>query len=137
MLKVQDLHAFYGKSHVLRGVSMEVKRGEIVSLLGRNGVGSFHCARLSWAWYHPRDTSSLMASCFWTARHDMAHSGLGYAPEDRAIFPALTASQNLELGMKKKRPDRRTVGPGEGIQPLSAPSCATPSAFWLMNRPKA
>lgn len=103
MLKVQDLHAFYGKSHVLRGVSMEVRRGEIVSLLGRNGVGRSTLCKAVMGLVPPkghvefdgRQLSGLQP-------HDIAHAGLGYVPEDRAIFPGLTVLQNLELGMKKK-----------------------------------
>lgn len=103
MLKVQDLHAFYGKSHVLRGVSMEVKRGEIVSLLGRNGVGRSTLCKAVMGLVPPNghvefDGKQLAG----LPPHDIAHAGLGYVPEDRAIFPGLTVLQNLELGMKKK-----------------------------------
>lgn len=103
MLKVQDLHAFYGKSHVLRGVNMEVKRGEIVSLLGRNGVGRSTLCKAVMGLVPPKghvefDGKQLSGM----ASHDIAHAGIGYVPEDRAIFPGLTVLQNLELGMKKK-----------------------------------
>ncbi len=103
MLKVQDLHAFYGKSHILRGVSMEVKRGEIVSLLGRNGVGRSTLCKAVMGLVPPKghvefDGKQLSG----LPPHDIAHAGLGYVPEDRAIFPGLTVLQNLELGMKKK-----------------------------------
>jgi branched-chain amino acid transport system ATP-binding protein len=103
MLKVQDLHAFYGKSHVLRGVSIEVKRGEIVSLLGRNGVGRSTLCKAVMGLVPPKghvefDGKQLSG----LPPHDIAHAGLGYVPEDRAIFPGLTVLQNLELGMKKK-----------------------------------
>lgn len=103
MLKVQDLHAFYGKSHVLRGVSMEVKRGEIVSLLGRNGVGRSTLCKAVMGLVPPKghvefDGKQLAG----LPPHAIAHVGLGYVPEDRAIFPGLTVLQNLELGMKKK-----------------------------------
>jgi len=103
MLKVQDLHAFYGKSHILRGVSMEIKRGEIVSLLGRNGVGRSTLCKAVMGLVPPKghvefDGKQLSG----LPPHDIAHAGLGYVPEDRAIFPGLTVLQNLELGMKKK-----------------------------------
>ena len=103
MLKVQDLHAFYGKSHILRGVSMEIKRGEIVSLLGRNGVGRSTLCKAVMGLVAPKghvefDGKQLSG----LPPHDIAHAGLGYVPEDRAIFPGLTVLQNLELGMKKK-----------------------------------
>lgn len=103
MLKVQDLHAFYGKSHVLRGVNMEVKRGEIVSLLGRNGVGRSTLCKAVMGLVPPKghvefDGQKLDGK----DPHVIAHAGIGYVPEDRAIFPGLTVLQNLELGMKKK-----------------------------------
>ncbi len=103
MLKVQDLNAFYGKSHVLRGVNMEVNRGEIVSLLGRNGVGRSTLCKAVMGLVPPKghvefDGRQLSG----LAPHDIAHTGIGYVPEDRAIFPGLTVLQNLELGMKKK-----------------------------------
>lgn len=103
MLKIQDLHAYYGKSHVLRGVSMEVPEGQIVSLLGRNGVGRSTLCKAVMGLVPPQghiEFNGMQLSGM--APHKIAHAGLGYVPEDRAIFPGLTVLQNLELGMKSK-----------------------------------
>ena len=104
MLTVTNLHAYYGKSHVLHGVNLFVGRGEIVSLLGRNGVGrsttvkaimGLVTARGSIV-FQGRDISGLKP-------HEIALAGLGYVPEDRAIFPDLTVRENLLLGMKSRQ----------------------------------
>jgi branched-chain amino acid transport system ATP-binding protein len=102
MLEVRDLHAYYGKSHILHGVRLSIGKGEIVSLLGRNGVGRSTTIR------------SIMGlvDCTGSVRfkneemvglkaYAIAHKGLGYVPENRDIFPTLTVRQNLLLGQKK------------------------------------
>ncbi|MGA0611028.1 ABC transporter ATP-binding protein [Caldimonas sp. KR1-144] len=102
MLKLDNLHAFYGKSHVLHGVSMDVKPGEIVSLLGRNGSGRSTTVKAimglvdgqgSVRW---NDRELLGKKAF-----EIAHEGIGYVPENRDIFPKLTVHQNLLLGEKR------------------------------------
>ena len=101
MLTVRGLDAWYGKSQVLRGVSLEVARGEIVALLGRNGAGRSTTLkaimggvrRTGQVLFDGRDISGL-------APHQIARCGLGFVPEDRAIFPDLTTGQNLLLGEK-------------------------------------
>jgi branched-chain amino acid transport system ATP-binding protein len=103
MLEVRDLHAYYGKSHILHGVQLSIGKGEIVSLLGRNGVGRSTTIR------------SIMGlvDCTGSVRfngeemvgrkaYEIAHKGLGYVPENRDIFPTLTVRQNLLLGQKKQ-----------------------------------
>jgi branched-chain amino acid transport system ATP-binding protein len=103
MLEVRDLHAYYGKSHILHGVQLTIGKGEIVSLLGRNGVGRSTTIR------------SIMGlvDCTGSVRfngeeivglkaYEIAHKGLGYVPENRDIFPTLTVRQNLLLGQKKQ-----------------------------------
>ena len=103
MLEVRDLHAYYGKSHILHGVHLSIGKGEIVSLLGRNGVGRSTTIR------------SIMGlvDCTGSVRfrneemvglkaYEIAHKGLGYVPENRDIFPTLTVRQNLLLGQKKQ-----------------------------------
>jgi len=102
MLEVHDLHAYYGQSHILHGVDLAVDEGEIVSLLGRNGVGrSTTCKAIMGlvpphgvVRYRGRDIAGLRADL-------VARAGIGYVPEDRQIFPTLTVRQNLELGLKR------------------------------------
>lgn len=101
LFRAENLHAFYGKSHVLHGVSFEVRGGEIVALLGRNGSGRSTTAKaimglvdaegvLEW-----RGQNILGRKAF-----EIAHLGIGYVPENRDIFPSLTVHQNLALGAK-------------------------------------
>jgi branched-chain amino acid transport system ATP-binding protein len=109
MLEVSNLQAYYGKSHVLHGVDLRVGDGEIVSLLGRNGVGRSTTAK------------AIMGLVDCTGRivfkgteltrlktYEIAQLGVGYVPESRDIFPTLTVAENLRLGLKDKRPGRWT-----------------------------
>jgi branched-chain amino acid transport system ATP-binding protein len=104
MLDVENLHAFYGKSHILQGISFRVGEGEIISLLGRNGAGRSTTIRTIMG--HVRPVGAIR---FRGARidglkpHEIARRGLGYVPEDREIFPGLTVRENLLLGMKSAR----------------------------------
>jgi branched-chain amino acid transport system ATP-binding protein len=102
LLKVDQLHAYYGKSHVLHGVEFEVGEGEIVALLGRNGSGRSTTAKAVMG----------MVECtgdvVWKGQnirgrkpYEIAHLGIGYVPENRDIFPKLTVHQNLMLGQKR------------------------------------
>ena len=110
MLEVRDLNAWYGKSHILRGVHLDVRAGEIVSLLGRNGVGRSTTLRAIMGLvqrrgsvkFKDRELSGLKA-------FQIAHAGLGYVPENRDVFPALTVRQNLLLGQKTARGGRWTM----------------------------
>jgi branched-chain amino acid transport system ATP-binding protein len=104
MLEVRNLHAYYGKSHVLHGVEIDVRAGEIVSLLGRNGVGRSTTVKAIMG--QVRATGEVRfegAGILGLAPYQIAQRGLGYVPEDRAIFPDLTVRQNLELGRKPAR----------------------------------
>lgn len=101
MLKVNGLHAFYGKSHVLHGVDFEVRAGEIVALLGRNGSGRSTTAKAVMG------LVECQGSIDWKGKQiagshpfEVAHLGIGYVPESRDIFPKLTVYQNLLLGQK-------------------------------------
>jgi branched-chain amino acid transport system ATP-binding protein len=104
MLEVRGLNAWYGKSHILRGVQLDVRAGEIVSLLGRNGVGRSTTLRAIMGLvqrrgsvkFKGRELSGLKA-------FQIAHAGLGYVPENRDAFPTLTVRQNLLLGQKSAR----------------------------------
>jgi len=104
MLTVSDLHAFYGKSHILHGVDLRVGEGEIVSLLGRNGVGRSTTIKAI--------MGDVQASGSVRFRDEelcglppyvVARKGLGYVPENRDVFPTLTVRQNLLLGVKNTR----------------------------------
>ncbi len=104
MLAVTDLHAYYGKSHILQGVDLAVREGEIVSLLGRNGVGRSTTIKTIMGQVPPQGSVRFKGREIAGLKpHEIAHLGLGYVPEERAIFPALTVRQNLVLGMKGGR----------------------------------
>jgi branched-chain amino acid transport system ATP-binding protein len=103
MLNVTNLHAYYGKSHILHGVSLNVGKGEIVSLLGRNGVGRSTTIKAIMGMVQAEgsvefDGQQLLGK----KTFEIAHCGLGYVPENRDIFPTLTVEQNLVLGQKAK-----------------------------------
>jgi branched-chain amino acid transport system ATP-binding protein len=101
MLEVDDLHAYYGKSHILQGVSFRVNAGEIVSLLGRNGAGRSTAVKTIMGEVPPVGSIRFRGERIdGLASHEIARRGLGYVPEDRAIFPTLTVRENLLLGMK-------------------------------------
>ena len=101
MLEVRDLNAYYGKSHILQGVNLDVSAGEVVSLLGRNGVGRSTTVKAIMGEVAPvgiirfkgRDIAGLPS-------YRIARLGLGYVPENRDVFPSLTVRQNLLLGRK-------------------------------------
>jgi len=104
MLVVKDLHAYYGKSHILQGVNFDVKEGEIVSLLGRNGVGRSTTCKAIMGDVEPQGSVKFKGQeVVGMKAHEIAHLGLGYVPENRDIFPTLTVRQNLMMGMKEAR----------------------------------
>ncbi len=108
MLEVRDLHAYYGKSHILQGVSFDVGAGEIVSLLGRNGVGRTTTIRAIMGDVPPQGSIVFKGrQLAGLPPHEIARCGLGYVPENRDIFPGLTVRENLVLGMKSNRPTGR------------------------------
>ncbi|MEX0962481.1 MAG: ABC transporter ATP-binding protein [Pseudohongiellaceae bacterium] len=108
MLKVNDLHAFYGKSHILQGVDFHVGEGEIVSLLGRNGVGRSTTVKTIMGEVAPQGSIEFKGQQIAGKKSfEIAHLGLGYVPENRDIFPSLTVRQNLVLGMKSNKPQGR------------------------------
>jgi branched-chain amino acid transport system ATP-binding protein len=103
LLAVEEIHTYYGKSHILDGVSLEVGRGEVVGLLGRNGVGKSTTLKAVAGLVHPsrgevrfegRPITRLQA-------HRVARLGIGYVPEDRRIFPLLTVTENLRTGLDR------------------------------------
>jgi branched-chain amino acid transport system ATP-binding protein len=108
VLTVSDLNAYYGKSHILHGVQLAVAEGEIVSLLGRNGVGRSTTVKAIMG--HVRAHGSILfkgRELIGMAPHKIARCGVGYVPENRDIFASLTVRQNLLLGMKERRQEGR------------------------------
>lgn len=104
MLDVNDLHAYYGKSHILNGVSFSIKKGEVVALLGRNGVGRSTTVKAIMGEVAPHGSIRFQGDeIAGFPNYKISRLGLGYVPEDRDIFPTLTVRQNLELGMKNPR----------------------------------
>src|SRR5688572_25006450 len=108
MLKLTDLHAFYGKSHVLHGVHFDVQPGEIVALLGRNGSGRSTTVKAIMGLVEGRgDIRFNEQPILGREAFEIAHLGLGYVPENRDIFPKLTVHQNLLLGQKRGKKNPR------------------------------
>lgn len=104
MLKLANVQAFYGKSHVLHGVDLEVGSGEVVGLLGRNGVGKSTTLKTVMGLVPARSGSMTFAGHNLRARrpYQIPRLGIGYVPEDRRIFPKLTVFENLRTGFDRK-----------------------------------
>jgi len=108
LLDVSNLHAYYGKSHILHGVDMKVGEGEIVSLLGRNGSGRSTTVKTIMGLVAGEGSIRLRDQQILGHRtFDIAHRGIGYVPENRDIFPKLTVHQNLLLGEKRGKKNPR------------------------------
>ncbi|WP_299145344.1 ABC transporter ATP-binding protein [uncultured Tateyamaria sp.] len=106
MLDVTDLHAYYGKSHILQGVNIRIAEGEIVALLGRNGVGRSTTCKAVMGEVHPHGSVRFKgAEIAGKKAFEVANLGIGYVPENRDIFPGLTTRQNLILGLKPGQRD--------------------------------
>ena len=103
LLAVEDLHAHYGKSHILHGVSLEVDAGEIVCLLGRNGVGKSTTLKSVMGLVAPSGGRVFFkgAPIAGMPPYQIARLGLGYVPEERRIFPTITVRENLLMGIKR------------------------------------
>lgn len=102
LLDVSDLHAYYGKSHVLQGVNLHINPGEIVSLLGRNGVGRSTTIKALMGLVNATGSVKFDGQEIGNLRtYDIARRGLAYVPESRDVFPALTVEQNLLLGEQR------------------------------------
>ena len=106
MLDVTDLHAYYGKSHILQGVDLTIAEGEIVALLGRNGVGRSTTCKAVMGEVEPQGQVRFRgADIAGKKAYEIANLGIGYVPENRDIFPGLTTRQNLILGLKHGQKD--------------------------------
>jgi branched-chain amino acid transport system ATP-binding protein len=103
LVKVEGLHAYYGKSHVLHGVALTVGTGEVVGLLGRNGVGKSTTLKSIIGLVHVRRGRVLYEGKPITgvAAHKLARIGIAYVPEDRRIFRLLTVTENLRTGLDR------------------------------------
>ena len=132
MLEVRDLHAYYGKSHILQGVDMHIDAGEVVSLLGRNGVGRSTTVKAIMGEVPPQGTIRFKGSDIaGLPSYRIAHLGLGYVPEHRDIFPGLTVRQNLMLGIKDTSASRQVAARGHAARcsptspraPIPRPAC--------------
>lgn len=107
MLEISNLHAYYGKSHVLHGVQMQIASGEIVALLGRNGSGRSTTAKAIMGLVDCQGTINWKNQNIQGKKpFEISHLGIGYVPENRDIFPNLTVHQNLLLGQKSKKNGR-------------------------------
>jgi branched-chain amino acid transport system ATP-binding protein len=102
LLEVQDLNTYYGMSHVLQGISLKVDQGELVALLGRNGMGKSTTLKSIMGLVKPKSGSVVFQGKDVTGYppYKVARVGIGYVPEDRRIFPNLTVLDNLEIGIK-------------------------------------
>jgi len=102
VLEVRDIHSYYGKSHILHGVSLDLKKGELVCLLGRNGVGKSTTLKSIMGVVSPKQGSIRFNNqeLVGKAPYEIARIGVGYVPEDRRIFRSLTVHENLLMGIK-------------------------------------
>jgi branched-chain amino acid transport system ATP-binding protein len=115
LIEVTDMHAYYGKSHILQGVTLNVQEGEIVALLGRNGVGRSTTCKAIMGEVEPEGSVKFKGQEIAGRKaFDIANLGIGYVPENRDIFPGLTTRQNLTLGLKPGQKD----GAGRWSMPM-------------------
>jgi branched-chain amino acid transport system ATP-binding protein len=103
LVLVEDVHTYYGKSHILHGVTLEVGAGEVVGLLGRNGVGKSTTLKTIMGLVQPSHGTVLLDGNAITGLppHKLARMGIGYVPEDRRIFRLLTVMENLRTGLDR------------------------------------
>ena len=104
LVEVEDIHTFYGKSHILHGVSLQVGRGEVVGLLGRNGVGKSTTLKTIMGLVNPSRGRVRFEGSATTGlpAHRLARIGIAYVPEDRRIFRLLTVMENLRTGLDRR-----------------------------------
>ncbi len=106
LLELRDVHTYYGRIHALHGVSLQVRRGEIVTLIGANGAGKTTILKTISGLLHPREGSVHFEGQDITRRpaHELVRAGIGHAPEGRRIFSRLTVLENLQMGAFTRRP---------------------------------
>lgn len=103
MLEVNDIHTYYGRSHILQGISLDLKEGEVICVLGRNGAGKTTTLRSIMGYVHPASGSIKFEGrdiSNWEP-FEISQAGIGYVPQDRRIFPTLTVQDNLEVIKRK------------------------------------
>jgi branched-chain amino acid transport system ATP-binding protein len=117
LMEIQDLHTFYEESHILQGISLSVDTGEVVCLLGRNGVGKTTALNSIIGLVAPRSGQIIFKgqSIFGLPPFKIANFGIGYVPEDRRIFPRLTVRENLIMGIKS---GKRGQGNGWSVEKI-------------------
>jgi branched-chain amino acid transport system ATP-binding protein len=106
LLRLDDVHTYYGQIHALQGVSIDVNRGEIVTLIGANGAGKTTTLKTISGLLHPRKGTVVFdgRNVSKTAAHELVESGIGHAPEGRRIFSRLTVLENLQMGGFTRKP---------------------------------
>jgi branched-chain amino acid transport system ATP-binding protein len=129
MLEVRDLHAYYGKSHILQGVDLAVRDREIVSILGRNGVGRSTTLKAIMGDVPPQGSIVFKNEPIAGLKsYEIAKRGIGYVPENRDIFGSLTVEQNLVLGVKAGRKSTRwSMEDTYQLFPVLRERCDTPA----------
>jgi branched-chain amino acid transport system ATP-binding protein len=105
LLEVHGIHSYYEKSHILHGVSLKLEKGELVCLLGRNGVGKSTTLKSVMGIVQPREGSVLFSGQELIGKepYQISRMGIGFVPEDRRIFRSLTANENLLMGIKREK----------------------------------
>ena len=100
LLEMDQVHSYYGRIHALKGVSLEVNEGEVVTLIGANGAGKSTTLRVISGLVHPKEGHIRLQGKDITALapHEIVNAGVGHVPEGRGIFPRLTILENLEMG---------------------------------------
>lgn len=103
MLKVEDIHTYYGRSHIIQGISINIKEKEVICLLGRNGAGKTTTIKTIMGFVHPKQGKIYFMDQDITQRepYKICHMGIGYVPQERGIFPNLTVEDNLLVVERK------------------------------------
>lgn len=111
MLQVDNIHTYYGDSHILHGVSLDVKAGQITSLLGRNGAGKTTTLLTMMGYLAPRQGSVTYKGQDISGKpaHRISHMGLGFVPQERGVFASLTVEENLTVAARAGRDGRWTL----------------------------
>jgi len=109
LLEARNIHTYYGASHILHGISISVRRGETISLMGRNGMGKTTTLRSLIGLNPPKEGQVLVKGTITTAKapHRIARAGIAYVPEDRCIFPTLSVQENLIMAARPGPDGRR------------------------------